>query len=123
MNGEYDTEEHRQESGDGWEGLVDGTMDVEGSPTNGFRYSSSQMKHSTSTAGAFDLSEYGSSFLNGTPRGFKRSRSGAAISHGSSQRVNKAAKTEKDSVLPVIVKDMATQMGSPPLAEPEPLIL
>lgn len=66
---------------------------------------------------------YGSSVNDVTPTGIKRSRGGAAISHGSSHRKEKSHRTKKDSAIPTMAKNMALQLGIASLDDPDNLII
>lgn len=123
LNEEDDGEEQMQDfSSASEESVDDDLMDIQGSNNNRLPFSSAMGK-SLSTAGRLSLRDYGSSIMSETSRGIKRSRGGAAISHGSSRRAAKASSPKKDSPLPAIAKDMATQMGLPILSESDMFIL
>lgn len=66
---------------------------------------------------------YGSSVNDVSPRGIKRSRGGAAISQGSSHRKEKSPRTRKDSPIPAMAKNMASQLGIASLDDPDNLIV
>ncbi|KAL8825481.1 MAG: hypothetical protein Q9191_004393, partial [Dirinaria sp. TL-2023a] len=83
---------------------------------------SSKLQASASSAGGFDWTKYGSSPVGPTPRGTKRSRGGAAISPASTRSMAKQDIT-KESPIPAIARDMATQLGIASLNEPDDLIL
>lgn len=81
----------------------------------------SHLMGSTSSAGGFgggfDSQMYGSSLFNATPRGTKRSRGGATIFPSPHSRNAEALRAKKDSPIPTIARDMATQMGLPMINE------
>lgn len=122
MSEDDDGEEQIQDFSGASEGSVDDYMDIEGSSNNRLPFSSS-MGQSSPTAGGLSLRGYGSSIMSETPRGIKRSRGGAAISYGSSRRALKSSSPKKETPLPAIAKDMASQMGLPILSESDQFIL
>jgi hypothetical protein len=65
----------------------------------------------------------GSSILNGTPRGVKRSRGGAMLSPASLHSPKKDSKPRQDSAIPGIAKHMATKLGIAELQEPDDFII
>lgn len=115
-----------EESQEYSEGSEEGDMSLDGLANDRSPYAAStpgsRRQTSASSAGdfdgGFDVQEYGSSFLDETPRGIKRSRGGATISHDPSRRTARESRPKKDSPIPAIVKDMAIQMGLPMVIEP-----
>lgn len=104
-----------------------GSRELEGDsqrrPDKAVSTTSSRSQSSTSSAGAIDWAKYASSAVNGTPRGVKRSRGGAAISYSPLRSVVRQRDPRNDSPIPTIAKDMATQLGVARLVEPDDLIV
>ena len=123
MHDDDGVEEQGQEYSGGSEGSTDGVMDLEEPTKDRSPYTTLERHHPTSTATGSHPPEYGSSIMDKTSRGTKRSRGGAAISHSSSRRAADLSSAENDSPIPAIAKDMATQLGLPSLDEPEEFIL
>ena len=123
MHEDDDVEEQGQEYSEGSEGSIDGIMDLEQSMNDRSPKSTLERYNPSPSAAGFNLPEYGSSIMDKTPRGTKRSRGGAAISPSSSRRAANPSSAENDSPIPAIAKDMATQLGLPTLSEPEEFIL
>ena len=65
----------------------------------------------------------GSSILDGTPRGMKRSRGGAMIPYAPPRSAKKHQVSMQDSAVPGIAKNMATRMGIAKLSEPDDFII
>lgn len=65
----------------------------------------------------------GASILGATPRGVKRSRGGAMIPYASSRSVKTLPLPKRDSAIPSIAKNMATQLGAATIAESDDMIL
>ncbi|KAL8787966.1 MAG: hypothetical protein Q9195_007554 [Heterodermia aff. obscurata] len=123
MHDDDDVEEQSQEYSQGSEESIDDIVEPEESTNDKSSYSTFERYNPTSSASGFHLPEYGSSTMNKTPRGTKRSRGGAAISHGSSRLAADLSSAENDSPIPAIAKDMATQLGLPTLSESQEFIL
>ena len=123
MHEDDGVEEQGQEYSEGSEGSIDGIMNLQESINDRPPYSISERYNTTSSVAGFHLPEYGSSVMDKTPRGTKRSRGGAAISYRSSHGAADLSSAENDSPIPAIAKDMATQLGFPSLSEPEEFIL
>ena len=70
-----------------------------------------------------DSLDLGSSIMDGTPRGMKRSRGGAMISYAPLRSAKKHRKPEQDSAIPGIAKNIATRMGIAKLNEPDDFII
>ena len=70
-----------------------------------------------------DLLDLGSSILDGTPRGMKRSRGGAMISYAPPRSARKHRTPKQDSAIPGIVKNMATRIGIAKLNETDDFII
>ena len=86
--------------------------------------------HSTSSVGDFkssapyDWAQHGFSTINGqTPRGTKRSRGGASISHASKYEDDFQLVKRKDSAIPAVAKNLAKQIGPCHLTESDELII
>ena len=124
MDEEPDGEVEQQESD---EFSREGSMEVDEEPVKQPAKASSpasfNFRTTTSSAGGFDWAEYGSSVTGGTPRGIKRSRGGATISSNSPRPVAKERAPRRNSPIPAISKDMATQLGIAKLDEPDRLIM
>ncbi|MCJ1388523.1 hypothetical protein MMC18_001370 [Xylographa bjoerkii] len=72
----------------------------------------------------YDWAQHGFSAINGqTPRGTKRSRGGASISHASIYRDGMQLVKRKDSAIPAVAKNLAKQIGSCHLTESDELII
>ena len=123
INEDDDVEEHSQGYSEDLEGSIDGIMNLEESINGRPPVPTLESYNPKSSAAGVSLPEYGSSIMDQTPRGTKRSRGGAAISHGSSRRAVDLSSAENASPIPAIAKDVATQLGLPPLSEPEELII
>ena len=79
------------------------------------------LQNGSSTTGApLDL---GSSILDGTPRGMKRSRGGAIIPYAPSRSAKKQRRPIQDSAIPGIARNMATRMGIAQLSETDDFIV
>ena len=104
------------------DGLEDRPMEVDGSTRDRPPFLNfsliSELEPSRSSDGCIN----GSSIVNEPPRGTKRSRGGAAISYTLSGRKIKETRPQKDSAIPAIAKDMATQMDLPTISESGELI-
>lgn len=70
-----------------------------------------------------DSLDLGSSILDGTPRGMKRSRGGAMIPYAPPRSAKKHRKPIQDSSVPGIAKNMATRMGIGKLSETDDFII
>lgn len=92
-------------------------------PSNAASIDSSGFQATTSSAGGYDLPKYGSSPVGTISRGTKRSRGGRAISSVSTHSLERQSGPRKESPIPAIAKDMATQLGVAPLQEPDDLTL
>lgn len=97
--------------------------DLQRQPNKAVSTTSSKFQSSTSSAGGINWAKYASSAISGTPRGVKRSRGGAALSYNSSRSVGRQRDSRKDSPIPAIAKDMATQLGVARLRESDDLIV
>ena len=76
--------------------------------------------------GAFangDSLDLGSSILDGSPRGMKRSRGGAIIPYAPPRSAKKQRRPIQDSAIPGIAKNMATRMGIAKLSETDDFII
>lgn len=69
-----------------------------------------------------DPPDLGSSILDGTPRGMKRSRGGALIPYAPPRSAKKHRKPTQDSPVPGIVKNMTTRMCIAKLSETDDFI-
>lgn len=69
-----------------------------------------------------DSLDLGSSILDGTPRGMKRSRGGAMIPYAPPRSARKHRQPMQDSAVPGIAKNMATRMGLAKLSETDDFI-
>ena len=69
-----------------------------------------------------DSLDLGSSILDGTPRGMKRSRGGAIIPYAPPRSAKKHRKPTQDSAVPSIAKNLATRMGIAKLSEADDFI-
>lgn len=120
---EYETESFDEdEDAEGSEG-GDGTMDV-GIGTNDRLPEPGSITRilpngSLAKGNSPDL---GSSILDGTPRGMKRSRGGAMIPYAPPRSAKKHRKPLQDSALPAIAKNMVTRMGIARLSETDDFI-
>ena len=75
----------------------------------------------STTGGPLDL---GSSILDGTPRGMKRSRGGAIIPYAPSRSAKKKQRRPiQDSAVPGIARNLATRMGIAKLSETDDFIV
>lgn len=70
-----------------------------------------------------DSLDLGSSILDGTPRGMKRSRGGAMIPYAPPRSAKKHRKSMQESAVPGIAKNMATRMGIAKLSEKDGFII
>lgn len=70
-----------------------------------------------------DSLDLGSSIMDVTPRGMKRSRGGAMIPYAPLRSAKKHRKPEQDSAIPSIAKNMATRMGLAKLNEPDDFVI
>ena len=70
-----------------------------------------------------DLLDLGSSILDGTPRGMKRSRGGATMSYVPPRSARKHRKLKQESAIPGIAKNMATRIGIAKLNETDDFII
>ena len=123
---EEDTNEEDEVEGysdDPQEGSMEVDSDAENQHFDGDSTTRSQPNGSIANGSAIDWAQMGSSVGAGTPRGIKRSRGGAAISHAPSHRKLKEVVSKKDSAIPSIAKSMATQFGVARLDDPDTLIL
>jgi len=104
-----------------------GTMELDGDsqrqPDKAVSITSSKLQSSMSSTGGIDWAKYASSTISGTPRGVKRSRGGAAISYNSSRSLGRQRAPRKESSIPAIAKDMATQLSVAKLGESDDLIV
>ncbi len=69
-----------------------------------------------------DSLNLGSSILDGTPRGMKRSRGGVMIPYAPPRSAKKHAKPMQNSAVPSIAKTLATRMGIAKLSETDDFI-
>ena len=123
---DYLTEEEEEigeYSDDPQEGSMEVDSDAENQPYGGESTTRSQTNGSLANGSGIDWAQLGSSLSEGTPRGIKRSRGGAAISHGVSRHNTKDSVPKKESAIPSIAKNIATQMGVAGLDDPDSLIL
>lgn len=124
-SGEQEEEDH--EEGDYSEESEQGSVALDSHTQNQWR-EPALMKHSSTndsvmSGGNLEYSHYGSSVNDVTPRGTKRSRGGAGLSHGSSHRKEKSHRRKKDSAIPTMAKNMALQLGIANLDDPDTLIM
>ena len=105
------------------DGSIEVGSDAENQLDDGDSTTRSQTNGSTANGSVIDWAQLGSSVVEGTPRGIKRSRGGAAISHGSIRDKVKEVSPKKDSAIPSIAKNMATQFDIAGLNDPDELIL
>ena len=118
--GEEDLAEYSDDLADGSMGV---DSDAENRPLEGDSSTRPQPIGSIANGSAIDWAQLGSSVVEGTPRGIKRSRGGATISHGSPHHHSKEVVPKRDSAIPSIAKNMATQLGVARLNDPPDLIL
>lgn len=97
--------------------------DEENQPIEAPSMTSSRLSSSIASGVGTDWAPFGSSLGDGTPRGFKRSRGGVVIANGSSRHNVEKRIPKKDSAIPSIAKNMATQLGVANLDDPDDLIL
>ena len=116
-------EEIEDYSDDPQEGSMEVDSDAENQPFEAESITRTQPNDSIANGSAIDWAQLGSSVGGGTPRGIKRSRGGAAISHASSRQKPKEIVPRKDSAIPSITKNMAKQLGIARLEDPDTLIL
>ena len=83
----------------------------------------SRTNHSYISDGGPDHSSHEAPFIGGAPRGTKRSHGGAVISQDSSPRDKKARVRNKDSGVPILAKNMASQLGLAQLVDSDDLIV
>lgn len=121
---EYDTESFDEdEDAEGSEG-GDGTMDVGIGTNDRLPEPGSIMKPLPNGSFADEnLLDLGSSLLDETPRGMKRSRGGAVIPYTPPRSAKKHQKQMQDSAVPGIAKNMATRMGIAKLSEGDNFII
>ncbi len=120
---EEEEEEIEEFSDDSVEGSMNIDSDAENRPLEGEFTTTSQPNGSIANGSTIDWAQLGSSVDEGTPRGIKRSRGGAAISHVSSRHQLKKVLPKKDSAIPSIAKNTAKQLGVARLDDPDDLIL
>ena len=120
MDEEEDIEEYSDNSADE---IMMGELDAENEQIEGGSTKSSQPNGSIANGSAIDWAQYGSFVGGGSPRGAKRSRGGATVSYGLSNNHPKEIVPKKDSAIPSIAKDMATQLGAARLNDSDILIL
>lgn len=114
---EYDTESFDEdEDADGSEAR-DGIEDI------GIHEDDMTQPLSKGSFAEGDLLDLGSSILDGTPRGMKRSRGGAMIPYAPPRSARKHRKPKQDSVIPGIAKNMATRIGIARLNETDGFII
>lgn len=70
-----------------------------------------------------DLLDLGSSILDGTPRGMKRSHAGAVIPYAPPRSAKKPRKPVQDSAVPGIARNMAARMGIAKICETDDFIV
>lgn len=117
---EDETEEYGDDPANEGMGL---DSDAENRPLEGDSTTRSEPNGSMANGSAIDWAQLGSSVVEGTPRGIKRSRGGATIPHGSSRHHLKEVVPKADSAIPTIAKNMATRLGVARLNDPDDLIL
>ncbi|MCJ1466543.1 hypothetical protein MMC07_005163 [Pseudocyphellaria aurata] len=84
----------------------------------------SSMKDSVMSGDDLEFTLYGSSVNDVTPRGIKRPRGGAAVSHGSSSSHREDRyRTKKVSAIPSMAKNMALKLRAASLDDPDTLIV
>lgn len=100
----------------------EGTMDVDMGVAGGLDVGSPTKSPSDGSManGSVDL---GSSILNGTPRGVKRSRGGVALPFASSLSPKKPSKPKQESAIPAIANFTAARLGVAELEEPDDFII
>ena len=114
---EYDTESFDEDEDTDGSEVRDG---IEDSGMHADDMTQPLSKGSFAEGGLLDL---GSSILDGTPRGMKRSRGGAMIPYAPPRSARKHRKPKQDSVIPGIVKNMATRIGIAKLNETDDFII
>ena len=116
---EYDTESFDEDEDED----AEGSEIQDGNEPNGIH--TDHMAKPLSNGSFADKSslDLGSSLLDGTPRGMKRSRGGAMIPYAPPRSAKKHRKPTRDSAIPDIAKTMATRMGIAKLSETDDFII
>lgn len=121
---EYETESFDEDEDAEGSEVGNGTMDMGMGADDGLPEPSPITKPSSNGSLANGESlDLGSSILDGTPRGTKRSRGGAMIPYAPPRSAKKHRKPMQDSPVPGIVKNMATRMGIAKLRETDDFII
>ena len=125
---QYEDEEDEEESYDEEEDddndgvLEEGTMELDPKATDrSFAPGSTMAFLPNGSVAGGAAPGFGSSIMDGTPRGIKRSRGGAVLPYPSPRKGRKQATQE--SAIPSIAKNIATQLGVAKLEEPDDFIL
>lgn len=121
LEGELEELEEGDYSDEPDQAITDLDLQAQVQPRGSAPMESISMNDSVMSGGDLEYTHYGSSVNDVTPRGIKRSRGGAAIS-GSSHRKEKSNRT-RDSAIPTIAKNMASQLGIASLDDPDDLIV
>ena len=116
-------EEGIEEYSDDLQGSMEVDSDAENQHFQGDSTIRSQPDGSIANGSAIDWGQSRSVVGGGTPRGIKRSRGGAAISHAPLRQKSKELVPRKNSAIPSIAKNMATQLGIAKLDDPDTMIL
>ena len=120
---EYETESFDEDEDAEGSEVGEGTMDVGTHADDLLREPSSVPKPlSNALLANGDLLDLGSSIMDGTPHGMKRSRGGVMIPYTLPRSAKKHRKPMQDSAVPGIVKAMATRMGIAKLSETDEFI-
>ena len=114
---EYQTESFDEDEGGEGSEAEDGNRDVVMSAD----VITKDLRNGSFTNG--DSLDFGSSILDGTPRGMKRSRGGAILPYAAPRSAKKQRKPIQDSAVPGIAKNMATRMGIATLSETDDFIV
>ena len=117
---EYETESFDEDEDAEGSGLGDGDIVADDRP---LKLGSITKSLSNGSFNNGDPLDFGSSILDGTPRGMKRSRGGAMIPYAPPRSAKKLRKTMQDSYVPGIAKNMATRMGIAKLSETDDFII
>ena len=120
---EYETESFDEDEDAEGSDVEEGTMDVGMGTKDMLREPVPTTKpmsdRSLANGDSLDL---GSSIMDGTSRGMKRSRGGAIIPYAPPRSAKKHRKPMQDSAIPGIAKSMATRMGIAKLSETDDFI-
>ena len=120
---DYETESFDEDEDANGSEVGDGTMDMGMGTDDRLPEPGSIAKTlSNGSLANGDSLDLGSSILDGTPRGMKRSRGGAMIPYAPPRSANKHRKPIQDSAVPGIAKNMATRIGIAKLSETDDFI-